>query len=257
MSNIIKPTVGRKVWYRHNGSGPIANVASVQLRPETRSDQPMDATIIHVWDDRLVNLRVTDHVGNTFYSEGCNLLQFDDEAPLTGHYCQWMPYQVQQQARSTAFENTSSSIDSLLAGFMTRDSEEDLDEHELALAKALAESDEVDYLSSVVTVDDEEFLVSVHRVSDDTSDVAVSLTKEHIEAREDAGLETMEAVSVGAFLAAVGRQGDISICHGELSGQKFGVLVFDLTKMTPASLFEAAKACIQMQGQPLPESADL
>jgi hypothetical protein len=82
---IIKPTVGRKVWY-----WPSANDNGVQLQ-----GQPWDATIIGVHSDNRVNIRVTDSIGYTSGKQFVHLLQGEEKA-TGGGYCQWMPYQVGQ-----------------------------------------------------------------------------------------------------------------------------------------------------------------
>lgn len=95
MNKIIKPSVGRKVWYRpsdHDQNGPIPMQAV--------RGQPLDATIIAVWGDRMVNLLVTDTVGRQFPVLSCDLLQPGDSPRLDaggqvyGRYCEWTPYQV-------------------------------------------------------------------------------------------------------------------------------------------------------------------
>lgn len=97
---MIKPTVGRKVWYRPSrsdvsGSFPMNIAGSL----DAGNAQPLDATVIAVWSDRMVNLLVTDAVGRQFPVLSCTLLQGDDE-PLKdadgkpiGRYAEWMPYQ--------------------------------------------------------------------------------------------------------------------------------------------------------------------
>ena len=94
---MIKPTVGRKVWYRHDKS-PVLLGDNKYLQPSQISDQPMDATVVYVWDDRMVNLHVMDHYGNVFNRTSVKLLQDDDAIPEKGGYAEWMPYQ-QGQAR--------------------------------------------------------------------------------------------------------------------------------------------------------------
>lgn len=101
MSNIIKPTIGRKVWYRHDGNTTI-DIMGGMLHPIAYSDQPMDATVIYVWGDRMVNLRIVDHAGNAFSLASVTLVQEGDATP-GGRYCEWMPYQ-QGQARKEAAE---------------------------------------------------------------------------------------------------------------------------------------------------------
>jgi hypothetical protein len=95
---VIKPTVGRKVWYRPTAfdkSGPGAMQSG---------DQPLDATVVYVHGDRMVNLFVVDAVGRTFAKTSVTLLQDDDAPPPIaggGGYAEWMPYQ-QGQAKAQA-----------------------------------------------------------------------------------------------------------------------------------------------------------
>lgn len=81
--NIITPTIGRKVWFRPSYMRSGMSVMN--------NNQPLDATIVYVWNDRMVNLLVTDHVGITFPLTSVVLLQPGD-TPY-GEYCEWMPYQ--------------------------------------------------------------------------------------------------------------------------------------------------------------------
>jgi hypothetical protein len=112
MSQIIKPTVGRKVWYRPSQGdklGPIPMQAS--------TGQPLDATIIAVWGDRMINVLVTDIVGRQFPVLSCMLLQPGD-TPLTdlggapvGRYCEWMPYQVATAAPADVPRDPEAAVD--------------------------------------------------------------------------------------------------------------------------------------------------
>lgn len=103
MSQVIKPTVGRKVWYRPSASDVVGPVPMSVAGPadEPSKGQPLDATVIAVWGDRMVNLLVTDIVGRQFPVLSCTLLQDGDERPAAGRYAEWMPYQ-QGQARRGA-----------------------------------------------------------------------------------------------------------------------------------------------------------
>lgn len=97
MSKIITPSVGRKVWYRPSKSdlvGPIPMCISGSL--DAGSAQPLDATVIAVWGDRMVNVLVTDVYGKQYPKLSVALLQEDDVPPTTGGYAEWMPYQVGQ-----------------------------------------------------------------------------------------------------------------------------------------------------------------
>ena len=92
---MIEPTVGRKVWYRPstldlNTRGTLSNP-----KMEAFPGQPLDATIVSVTNDRLVNLVIFDVYGNHHRKLGVTLLQDDDTAPVAEGYGEWMPYQVQ------------------------------------------------------------------------------------------------------------------------------------------------------------------
>lgn len=95
-STIVKPTIGRKVWFWPNGA-TIGAPGTKQ--PEVfMQDQAMDATIVCVWGDRMVNLSVTDHGGTVHSIRSVPLVQQGD-VPLTGMYCEWMPYQLAQASK--------------------------------------------------------------------------------------------------------------------------------------------------------------
>lgn len=99
-SEIITPTIGRKVWYRHDGF-QTTDINGGQINVVSYDYQPMDATVIYVWHDRMVNLRITDHAGNTFALSSVHLVQQGDVTP--GYrYCEWMPYQKGQAAKAAA-----------------------------------------------------------------------------------------------------------------------------------------------------------
>lgn len=98
MSQIITPTVGRKVWYRpseHDKVGLGAMTVS--------SGQPLDATVIAVWGDRMVNVLVTDVVGKQFPVLSVVLVQEGDVKPA-GRYVEWMPYQTGQARKDVAID---------------------------------------------------------------------------------------------------------------------------------------------------------
>lgn len=106
---MIQPTVGRKVWYRPSkydvmGSFPMTLVGNL----DAGNAQPLDATVIAVWGDRMVNLLVTDIVGKQFPVLSCTLLQDDDQPSkdidgnIAGRYAEWMPYQLGAAKQATA-----------------------------------------------------------------------------------------------------------------------------------------------------------
>lgn len=98
---VIVPTVGRKVWFRPGGG---IWPAGMQAFPGTDYDcgvqQPMDATIVYVHNDRLVNLRVIDHTGHAFPVRDVQLVQPGDQCCGGGHRAEWMPFQVKQAGKA-------------------------------------------------------------------------------------------------------------------------------------------------------------
>jgi hypothetical protein len=83
---MITPTVGRVVWYYEANIGPAA------------------AIICKVHSDRLVNLMVIAENGTTFPAENVTLIQ-DDDWTRPNEYCEWMPYQKGQAAKTEALES--------------------------------------------------------------------------------------------------------------------------------------------------------
>lgn len=107
MGNIIKPTISRKVWFRPNGQirfqKPDTN-PPVYGAPHILSDQPLDATVVYVWHDRMVNLLFRDHYGNQFIATSVTLVQPDADPPAAGFYAEWMPYQAAQAQKAEAID---------------------------------------------------------------------------------------------------------------------------------------------------------
>lgn len=94
---MITPTVGRKVWYRpsaYDKTGPIPMVSG--------HGKPLDATVVDVHGDRMVNLVIFDSYGKQFNKTSVTLIQEGDAKPVDkdgneiGGYCEWMPYQQTQ-----------------------------------------------------------------------------------------------------------------------------------------------------------------
>ena len=84
---MIKPSIGRVVLYQPHEADQVVN----------HGDQPMAATVSYVWSDRMVNLSIADHDGNTFTKTSVTLAQ-DDDAVEPG-MCEWMPYQKEQATK--------------------------------------------------------------------------------------------------------------------------------------------------------------
>ena len=79
---MIKPTVGRVVWFRHP-----------QMLPY---HQPYAALVTFVHSDEYVNLIVFDPNGKPFGADSIQLLQEGQEKPEKKNYAEWMPYQIGQ-----------------------------------------------------------------------------------------------------------------------------------------------------------------
>lgn len=84
---MIKPTIGRRVWYWHSKKVVISPMVSFDHH------QAFDAGVIFVHSDNLVNLMVTDHAGHMYPCPFVRLLQDDEEPEGDEAYAQWMPYQ--------------------------------------------------------------------------------------------------------------------------------------------------------------------
>lgn len=87
----IQPTVGRVVWYR-----------CYEL--DRKAPQPEAALIAFVHDERKVNLCVIGHDGRTRPEENVMLVQPGDVVEVSGHFCEWMPFQKGQAAKTDAAE---------------------------------------------------------------------------------------------------------------------------------------------------------
>lgn len=103
-TNIIKPTVGRIVWY-------WPSAATQKMCNLSCNDplQPMAAVISYVWHDRMVNLHVIDHAGMEGSITSVSLIQPGDDVPEGRDYCQWMPYQQQQTRKDAAATSTQAA----------------------------------------------------------------------------------------------------------------------------------------------------
>lgn len=102
---IIVPTIGRRVWYwpssLDRGLLEVKPTTIIEADVES-SGQPCDAGVVRVFNDRLVNLSVTDHYGNVHKRLSVTLYQPGDHVTHSdGGYATWMDYQVQQALTST------------------------------------------------------------------------------------------------------------------------------------------------------------
>lgn len=83
---MIKPTVGRIVWF-YSSKAP---------------DTAQAAMVARVWDERRVNLMVVEPDGTTRGQTSVQLLQDDDKPDGGAFWCAWMPYQIGQAAKHAA-----------------------------------------------------------------------------------------------------------------------------------------------------------
>jgi len=93
---MISPTNGRVVLYT-----PYDTNDHLAQHDKTK---PLAAIVTHVWHDRLVNLTVFDSNGMSQGRTSVKLLQDDDARPELGGFCEWMPYQKGQAAKTEAIE---------------------------------------------------------------------------------------------------------------------------------------------------------
>ena len=88
---MIKPTVGRVVWYFPAGV--------------SHTEAPLAAIIAKVLSDTTVNLAIFESNGATRGEIGVLLVQDDGYGnPGGGSWCGWMPYQNGQAAKTEALE---------------------------------------------------------------------------------------------------------------------------------------------------------
>jgi|WetSurMetagenome_2_1015567.scaffolds.fasta_scaffold1046042_1 hypothetical protein len=85
---MIKPTVGRIVWYHGYGQDDPTHTLY--------NTQPLAAIITHVHSDVLVNLCVFNANGIPLSRPSIRLVQDDATEDEALPNCQWMPYQKLQ-----------------------------------------------------------------------------------------------------------------------------------------------------------------
>ena len=76
---MIKPSIGRVVWYHPAGS--------------SSTDQPNAAIIAHVWSDTCVNLAVFSANGEASFQTSVFLYDPETTPRPFCSYAEWMPYQ--------------------------------------------------------------------------------------------------------------------------------------------------------------------
>lgn len=91
---MIKPTVGRVVWFRPGSNDPLFG----------ETEQPLAAIIAHVQSDNAVNLGVLDTTGNHHSRQSVQLVQDGEDGSTAAGYCEWMPYQKGQATKTEQLE---------------------------------------------------------------------------------------------------------------------------------------------------------
>lgn len=95
---LITPTIGRKVWFWPVQEDLEEGV--VDLSADEYFRQPLDATIVYVHGDQLVNLHVLDHEGNAWKFEKVLLLEGSRPESFPVRCATWMPYQLDQAQKN-------------------------------------------------------------------------------------------------------------------------------------------------------------
>lgn len=101
---MIEPTIGRKVWYvpleAEKQRFATDSDPGSMYGMEMGNSAHLGATVIAVWGDRCVSVRVTDAKGKQFTCSSRALLQDDDAPPAAGGYAMWLLYQKGQAAKA-------------------------------------------------------------------------------------------------------------------------------------------------------------
>lgn len=97
---MIQPTIGRVVWFH-----PPSQVADGSFAPAAICA----AIVAYVHSDTCVNLAVFDGDGKSHSFTSVMLVQDGDAVPDAGRYCEWMPYQKGQAAKTEALQAAARS----------------------------------------------------------------------------------------------------------------------------------------------------
>ena len=95
---VIQPTVGRQVWLWLD-------------QQHKKHGQPFAATVVYVNSVRDINVCALDGSGQPAAYVGITLVQPGDKLPLTGAFCEWMPYQIGQAAQAGSAEGAVTGKD--------------------------------------------------------------------------------------------------------------------------------------------------
>ena len=95
---VIQPTIGRQVWLWLD-------------QQHKKHGQPFAATVVYVNSVRDINVHALDNSGQPAAYVGITLVQPGDKLPLTGAFCEWMPYQIGQAAQAGGAEGVVTGKD--------------------------------------------------------------------------------------------------------------------------------------------------
>lgn len=111
MSNVIIPTIGRKLWLWRNGTERTAYEQSKAQGIDHPLDQPLDASICYTHNNNLINVTAADRYGVlTAYTQVALIQDGEPWTEATGKHCSWMPYQ-QGQAKAQAERVTPAMVE--------------------------------------------------------------------------------------------------------------------------------------------------
>jgi hypothetical protein len=94
---MIKPTVGRKVWYWPSAFDKSGPGAMAQM-----FEKPLDATVVAVHSDHMVNLAVFDANANLHKRTSVTLRHEGDVLTAGTAFAEWTPYQTKQAEKQVA-----------------------------------------------------------------------------------------------------------------------------------------------------------
>jgi hypothetical protein len=98
---MIKPSIGRKLWFWESRAAfDAARANNFDHELLNVAEQPLDATVVAVWNPTMINVYVIDHSGIGRAETSVQLIQEGDVIP-PGRFATWMPFQV-GQARAQA-----------------------------------------------------------------------------------------------------------------------------------------------------------
>lgn len=107
---LIQPSIGRKVWFWPEQEDLDAGVVVLDATNYGPYHQPLDATIVYVHGESLVNLYVLDHEGTAWTFEKVILLPEDRPIEFPVRCVTWMPYQLEQAKKAQMPVNDCSEL---------------------------------------------------------------------------------------------------------------------------------------------------